>query len=179
MFKVKEGIAMEIRIRLATPKDAKTMGEIHHHSWEKAYENLMSSDYIRQKFPTTMELYQKTLFENNDTQYVLEYNEIPVGIMCVDLPYGEEKDTTILELHRLYIHPDYWHMGIGTIAINFAFNKAKNSGIKKMIVWVFENNNIAVKFYEAFGFYQDGLCKEYLCRTVNQVCVRMTVDFCS
>jgi len=81
-------------------------------------------------------------------------------------------DGSFWELHGIYLHPDYYRRGIGTIALDFAVNKAKAAGKTNMLLWVFEENVNSIKFYEKCGFAADGASKIYNCgKEMN--CIRM------
>ena len=47
-------------------------------------------------------------------------------------------------------------MGIGSRAMNFAFDDARNLDKKVMVLWVFADNTASVKFYMKCGFSSDG-----------------------
>ena len=76
----------------------------------------------------------------------------------------------INRLWRTYI--DYYRRGIGTIALEFAMDKARSADKTNMVLWVFEENLNAIKFYEKCGFAPDGASKIYnFGKEMN--CIRM------
>lgn len=145
-----------VSIRLAKPTDALDMAEVGMRSWEVAYKDIIPEDYIREKNATRPEQYKRVITEDNENSYVIQYKGKTVGIMKVDAPQDNDADDTFYELHYIYLHPDYFRMGIGTQAMDFAFEKARNLGKKIMTVWVLEDNVNSVKFYEKCGFVADG-----------------------
>jgi len=146
---------MNITIRLATPADALDMAEIHMRSWEVAYKDIIPMEYIKAKNATRQELWQRIVTEDNDRHYVLQVDGKTVGMMTIALP-KEEQGEEYYELHGIYLHPDYFGGGIGTRAVEFAFDRARQLGKSKMIVWTFAENHKAIKFYEKFSFVADG-----------------------
>ena len=144
-----------ITIRLATPADAADMAEIHMRSWEAAYKGIIPEDYIEEKNATRMALYKRVITDDNTSFHVIQYDEKTIGIMRL-APPQDDVGNDIYELHCLYLYPDYFRMGIGTKAMEFAFDMAR--GLKKtaMIVWVLDENVKAIKFYENCGFTKDG-----------------------
>jgi ribosomal protein S18 acetylase RimI-like enzyme len=79
-----------------------------------------------------------------------------VGIMKVAAAQDSDLDDSFYELHYIYLHPDYFRMGIGIKAMAFAFDKARSLEKKTMVVWVLERNENAIKLYEKCGFAADG-----------------------
>lgn len=162
---------MDISIRLARPADALAMAEIYSLSWEAAYKNIIPPEYIRRKNLTNPALFQRIITDDNNRQYIIECNGKAVGIMCVDVPQENTVaiindngiDDSFYELHGIYLHPDHYRKGIGTVALDFAFKKAREAGKCNMIVWVFEENIGSISFYQNCGFHADGARKIYDC----------------
>lgn len=151
---------MSITIRLAVPDDAPDMAKIIMCSWEAAYKDFIPAEYIREKNSTRPQLYKRIITEENTNSYVIQYNGKTVGIMCVAPPRDNDAGDDFYELHYIYLHPDYFRQGIGTRAMEYAFNKARCLGKKAMTLWVFAENRNAVKFYERCGFAADGCSRE-------------------
>jgi GNAT superfamily N-acetyltransferase len=144
-----------ITIRLAVPVDAPDMAEVHMRSWDATYKGIMPDDFIREKNATRPELYKRVITDENKNTYVIQYNGKTVGIMCVAPPQDKEL-TDCCELHYIYLHPDYFRQGVGSQAMKFAYEIARNDGKTGMVLWVLEKNEGSIKFYEKCGFIADG-----------------------
>ncbi|MDD4493711.1 MAG: GNAT family N-acetyltransferase [Eubacteriales bacterium] len=142
-------------IRLATPSDAPDMAEVHMRSWEVAYKDILPADFIREKNATRPELYKRVITEENENSYVIQYSGKTVGILKV-APPQDENLRDCYELHYIYLHPDYFRLGIGSQAMDFAFDIARSFGKSGMVLWVLEKNIDSIKFYEKCGFVPDG-----------------------
>lgn len=59
-------------------------------------------------------------------------------------------EKTVMDIHRLMVHPDHFRKGIAQMLLNFAENSEK--GIDKVIVSTGSKNKPAVHFYEMNGF---------------------------
>ena len=164
-----------ITIRLARPADAPDMAEIHARSWEVAYKDIIPDDYIKTKNATRPALFKRIITDENTTQYVIQVDGKSVGIMGIDFPQDNDVSDDFYELRGIYLHPDYYRKGIGTQAVDFAFDKARSLGKKYMNVWVFAENYNSIKFYEKCGFTADGQSKTYDCRKITN-CIRMKKD---
>lgn len=170
----------DIVIRLAKPADAPDMAEIHARSWEAAYKDIIPADYIRKKNATRPALWRRIITEENTSQYVILQGEKTVGILCVAPPQLEKGQTlndigiddSYYELHGIYLHPDFCRRGIGTKAMEFAIEKARETGKSRMILWVFAENINSIRFYESLGFAADGATKLYNCGK-EMKCIRM------
>lgn len=171
---------MNILIRLATRADAPDMANIHARSWEVAYKDIIPAEYIKEKNSTRAARWERILSAENKIHYIILNGNTAVGMLTIGAPQHENIeikndigiDDSFWELHSIYLHPDYYHRGIGTIALDFAMNKAREAGKTNMLLWVFEENKNAVKFYEKCGFAADGASKVYNCdKKMN--CIRM------
>jgi ribosomal protein S18 acetylase RimI-like enzyme len=136
------------------------MAEVHMRSWEVAYKDIIPIDFIREKNATRPALYERVITDENTNTYVIQSDRKTVGIMRVAPPQDDDVDDDFFELHFLYLHPDYFRMGIGTQAMNFAFEKARKLTKTGMIVWVLAENINSVNFYKKCGFTADGKTSE-------------------
>ncbi|HOQ38131.1 GNAT family N-acetyltransferase [Acetivibrio clariflavus] len=81
-------------------------------------------------------MWRRILSVENSIHYIVLNNNTAVGIVTVGPPQYEEIeikndigiDNSFWELHGIYLHPDYFRHGIGTIAIEFAMDKVRESG---------------------------------------------------
>ena len=164
---------MNITIRLATPADAPDMAEVHMRSWEVAYKDIIPPEYIQATNATRPALWKRIITDENTTQYVIQTRGKTVGIMCVvATPQDDDVSNDVCELEGIYLHPDYYRQGIGTQAMEFAFDIARGWGKTAMTLWVFAENANSIKFYEKCGFTADGKTKTLDCgRTME--CMRM------
>lgn len=163
---------MTILIRPALPADATDMAEIHVRSWEAAYKDIVPADYMDKMKATGPGKWQKILSEGKYPQMIILQNGKTVGIMCVAAPGDDDLDDRVYELYGLYLHPDYYRQGIGTRAMEYAYDMARGKGKTAMTLWVFAENLNAIKFYEKCGFIPDGKRKTLNCGR-SMVAVRM------
>lgn len=61
-----------------------------------------------------------------------------------------------IELCEFYVEPFFKGMGIGRKLIQYVIDEAKAAKIKRIFLWVIEENVPARRFYEANGFRQNG-----------------------
>ena len=156
---------MKIYIRSAVLEDAPDMAEAYMRSWEVAYKNIVPADYIREKRKKNIAQTKRILNDENLNlfQYVILIDNAIVGVMTIAPARDDDTDDNFYELCGIYLHPDYYRQGIGTHAMDFAFDKARNLGKKIMTLWVFADNINSIKFYEKCGFAADGKTKILNC----------------
>ncbi|KAK2960804.1 putative polyamine N-acetyltransferase [Blattamonas nauphoetae] len=85
----------------------------------------------------------------------------------------ETHDPNGLEIHRIYILPEFKRRGIGKFLINHAEKIAREAGCGSMWLGVWERNFGALEFYKNMGFVQTG-SHEFLLGTDRQTDLIMT-----
>ena len=147
-------------IRLAVPADVPDMAEVLCRSWEVAYRDIIPAEFIHEKNSTRLEQYRQSITDDNSTQYVIQENRKTIGIMWVAPSQDDDMGDNCYDVHAIYLHPDYSQQGIGTQAMEFAFDIARNLGKTIITVWVLKENLNSVRFCEKCGFLADGKVKE-------------------
>ena len=150
---------MTATIRLAKPSDAPVMADIHASSWSAAYQDIMPSEYIKEKNATRSDLWKKIVTDENTTHHIIEINSVAVGLITFAQPNDDDVDDGFYEILGIYLCPDFFRKGIGTQAVSFAVDEAKKLGKKFMVLWVLEENENSVNFYKKCGFEPDGKTK--------------------
>jgi ribosomal protein S18 acetylase RimI-like enzyme len=96
--------------------------------------------------------------------------------MDVDIARDSDLDDSFYELCGIYLHPDYYRMGIGSKAMKFALEKAHEKNKKHIVVWVFEENENSINFYKKHGFMADGMTRIHdYGKPVNSIRMRRIV----
>lgn len=150
---------MNITIRLATPYDAPKMAEIHMKSWEIAYKDIIPIDFINEKNSTRHSLYKRVITEENMNSYIILDGDKEVGIFKIADPQDNDLGDDFYELHYIYLHPDYFRLGIGTKVMEFVCDKVRCLNKKAISCWVLADNVNSIQFYDKCGFIPDGASK--------------------
>jgi len=92
------------------------------------------------------------------TFYIAFDDRTPCGICSTcasrddDLPgYGE--------VVAIYALQNYWSKGVGKLLMDTAIAGLKERGYNRVILWTFEANTRARRFYEKYGYIFDGTKK--------------------
>lgn len=143
---------MNIQIRYANPSEAITTTKIRMYSWLSAYDHIFGKPAIIENFENKLNdvNYKKATKKIilNKKMFVACDDGKPVGMMVIDKPkYGMK----IMEVHALYVLPDYQRFGIGKMLMNKAFDIAKLHNIKKLNWFALKDNVIGNAFYQKIG----------------------------
>jgi ribosomal protein S18 acetylase RimI-like enzyme len=114
-----------------------------------AYKDL--EDY---KYSTRREVknYFKWLLKRDpDGVFILEENGRLIGVVACDSKWIAEEES-VLEIHELFVLPEYRGTGAGEKLLDIALKYAKKKGLKKAMLWVGKGNKRAIKFYKKEGF---------------------------
>ncbi len=148
-----------LNFRLANPSDLKNIARLHARSWQTAYKNVLSEDFLENEVERERLQYWKKKFDpaqRADNQWVLlaEKDGELLGFICVI--GNENKDYGSL-IDNLHVRPDTKGQGIGRQLLEKGLTHIReNFPDKGAYLWVFKNNQPAVNFYERAG----GLCAE-------------------
>ncbi|KTC90629.1 GNAT family N-acetyltransferase [Fluoribacter dumoffii] len=139
-------------IRTATLEDAEAIAQIHICSWQKMYR-----DFIPEIILQNLSLEERTqqwydLIKQEVKVLVLEIENQIIGFASICPFRNFSEDNSMGEISAIYLHPDYWRKGFGTQLCKAAISELTNQGYKKILLWVFEDNIQARKFYDALGF---------------------------
>lgn len=98
--------------------------------------------------------------ENNVNIVVVINNKIIGSINILQLK--GKKVSHVAELN-ISVHKDYRNIGIGKSLLALALNRINdNKNIRKIILYVFENNDRAIHLYSSCGFQIEGVLTDYI-----------------
>lgn len=145
-------------IRKATQKDASDIANVHFHSWNDAYLDLLPASYINK--------------ENQLTKKIAMWEQIlPQSTVDVWVAYDEGKKiigfigyyshNNFYEITTLYVLSDYQGQGVGTNLIKMSLETlSKFNANASFYLWVLSNNSSAISFYRKNGFEYSGESSE-------------------
>lgn len=138
----------EYVIRKNRLEDQEQMARIKVDGWRNAYDNIVSSKYLKKlNYEEQTKRYIASFEEYKDLVLVAVKNKEVLGYSCFN-PQNEKYDA---ELVSLYIKPDYLNQGIGTTLFKETAKELGEQNKKNMIVWCFKDNQNARVFYEDLG----------------------------
>jgi RimJ/RimL family protein N-acetyltransferase len=71
------------------------------------------------------------------------------------------RNSHIIYLGGIGIHPQFWNKGFGSLMLNEVISLVKNSGHRRIELTVASSNTQAIRMYEKAGFVNEGTLKRY------------------
>ena len=119
-------------------------GYVHWKSWHGTYAGLMPQAYLEN---ITLEKCVKMAHKWPQNTLLLKVHGKSVGFACV----GKSKDTDGAdEIVAIYLLRDYQGMKLGYALLKEAVTRL--AGSHKIVLWVLQGNDRAIRFYQKFGF---------------------------
>ena len=149
-------------IRKAVPGDEQVLAYIQTESWKAAFAGILSPE----------ELVRCTDLQNAEQMY----RNILLSEFCdMEIEFVEDKPhciaawgtnrcdlgDTVGELICIHSLQNNWAKGYGSAMMNYVLDQLQQANYESVILWVFEDNKRARKFYEKHGFELTGQTKAY------------------
>jgi predicted acetyltransferase len=161
----------DTRIHKAELGDESTVASILCKAWQSAFSEIITADemakFADEKRHTAN--FRRVLESDGFTPiYIAALNSEQCGIIS----FGKSRDldspntAEIIAIHSL---DSVWSKGVGHAMMEFALAELRRLGYQEVMLWVFEANNRARKFYERHGFSTDGAVKDSGFRNVKEV----------
>lgn len=154
-----------IRIEKAVPADADDVEELYGAVCDYLEDKEYNPGWHRGSYPTRDEV---EFYLKDDTLYVARMDGKVVGSIVLsessnaeadeELRYEKENTDGSLYVHTFVTHPDYHRRGIGSAMLQFAERIAREQGMDRLRLYVYEKNSVAIRAYERNGFVFQ--CKE-------------------
>ena len=145
---------MATRIRKATAADSCGIARVHVDSWRSSYADVVPSDVLAGlSYGDRQKMWDGILDSQTKDKhcYVAETSDDRiVGFACGG-PVSENLEHYEGEIYSIYLLEDFQRGGIGRQLLLSTAGRMKDDGIESMLLWVFEKNHGARRFYESLG----------------------------
>lgn len=152
-----------VHVRHATEADAPAIAAIHIEGWRAAYRGLVPDAILDgRSLPEATErranaLRDRSPDDPNRTWVVTAGGEIRgFATTCPGRDGSAPPPDGAGEVAAIYLDPGSVGIGIGRTLFDHAVRDLVERGFDPLVVWVFEANARARRFYEAAGFAPDG-----------------------
>ncbi len=147
-------------IRKATIDDAPDIVAVNIKSWQQAYTRLIPVDILSNlSGKDRLQRWQAGFKDNRFHCFLEERDSRIIGYSC----HGKYRDENISpacgEINSIYLLKEYWGSGIGSSLLSGSLSHLKSLHFEKCFIWVLENNDRAIKFYQHHEFQFDGETK--------------------
>lgn len=148
-------------VRAATIDDARAISEIHVDSWREAYREILTDEYlVTLDKDARKDFWIESLASPQSKVFVAERERALVGWCAFGQCRDKDKDTNWAEIFAMYVDPEHWGTGIGTILMSQVAGSIASSGFRHVSLWVLKDNAIGRRFYKRVGFGHDGTTEE-------------------
>jgi ribosomal protein S18 acetylase RimI-like enzyme len=161
----------EARVRAATVDDAPVIADIHVRGWQMTYRGLVPDAALDRLSIERRQVGWHDIIERQaqaldagdhamtDRTWVVEADGLVVGFAATGPGRSESAKPPdgAGEIHSIYIARGSSGRGFGRALFAHAVEDLQTRAFEPIVVWVFEANAVARRFYEAAGFRADGV----------------------
>ena len=165
---------MDYEIKRANMGDEDIFAFIQTESWKSAFKGILNDEILEKytQIDKATAMYRRIISENIGNGYLLTVDGAPHCIAWwdstreIDMPgYAE-----LICIHSL---ENGWRRGYGSKMMDVVLCDIAKAGYSKVMLWVFEENTRARRFYESIGFTLTEKKKQSFEST--EVCYEMTL----
>jgi len=151
-----------MNVRHAQSMDARGIAKVHVASWQAAYRGIFPDSFLDQLSVSNREAFwAKTLAEGRSSVLVIEEQGNVIGFSCFGSSRDEDVDPSIIgEIYAIYFDPRHWAKGHGSLLAAETLELLQEQGFSEISLWVLNDNQRAIRFYQKLGFAADGTQKE-------------------
>ena len=151
---------MEYTIERVKLGDETALAYIQTESWKAGFKNILRTDVLQRctQIDKVTAMYRRLLEQNIGNGYLLKVEGNPHCIAWWDAT-REKNMPGYAELICIHSLQDKWRKGYGSKMMNAVLQDISTAGFSKVMLWVFEDNKRARRFYEAHGFTTCGKMK--------------------
>ncbi len=145
-----------ITINKADLKDSKVLVELARQTFVESHgRSALKSEidsYVNEKY--SFDVFNSELADKNNIYHLIYFNEIPVGFSKIVLNAASEKIRTqnITKLDRIYILEKYYNQKLGLKLFEFIVKFSKENNQAGMWLFVWTENERAIRFYQKNKF---------------------------
>jgi GNAT superfamily N-acetyltransferase len=153
-----------MRVRIAEPRDARSIATIHVESWRGAYRGLVPDEHLDElSIDRRAAFWSEVLAHGPEWRqrtWIAERDGTPLGFATAGASRDPDLDRALFgELQAIYVDPEHWRGGAGRVLLEAAESFLREEGFVAATLWVLEGNERALGFYGAMGWRADGATK--------------------
>ncbi len=151
---------MEYTIEQVKLGDEVALAFIQTESWKAGFKGILSTDTLEKytQMDKATAMYRHLLEQNIGNGYLLKVEGNPHCIAWWD-ETRESDMPDYAELICIHSLQKQWRKGYGSKMMDAVMHDIAKAGYSKVMLWVFEDNTRARRFYEALGFVASGKVK--------------------
>ncbi len=140
--------------------DEQALAYIQTESWKAAFKDILDDEELVRctNIDKATAMYRRLLEQNVGNGYLLKVEGKPHCIAWWDATRAADMPG-YAELICIHSLPNQWRRGYGSRMMERVLKDIQTAGYKKVMLWVFEQNESARAFYEKHGFAWKGKVK--------------------
>ncbi|HLJ55216.1 MAG TPA: GNAT family N-acetyltransferase [Chthonomonadaceae bacterium] len=167
---------MDIEYRAAKAEDAAGIAAVEVLAQQTAYRHFLPAAHLDSLSESHRTRVWHGFIQSDDPTRVIvaAHDQRVVGWMRI----GKSSDPAMGYVFDLFVLPDYWGKGVGERLMRDAHLAFKDNGHKGALLYVFEDNMRARRFYVRLGWSADGRVydTEISGLTVRFLCYKLTLE---
>ena len=145
-----------MRVKAATPDDARSMAEVHVASWRAAYAGIVTAGYLAGLSVEQREVsWKRQLLEGVPQVLIARDGPGVIGFIAFGACRDKEAPSSFAEIWAVYVLPSHWSLGVGRALWLAARESLLDQGFAAVTLWVLALNARGIRFYSAAGFAVD------------------------
>jgi ribosomal protein S18 acetylase RimI-like enzyme len=146
-------------VREATIADAVAIARVHVASWQVAYRELIPASRLATfTVPARTAAWRHNLGRRSEV-FTDVFDDGDDGIVGF-ASFGASRELPGWgEIWAIYVAPEAWGRGVGSALFADAMATLAARGLARVMLWVLEGNERALRFYQGSGFVLDGARK--------------------
>jgi ribosomal protein S18 acetylase RimI-like enzyme len=139
-----------IDIRPADMRDAADVAQVHDNSWLSTYRGIIPQANLERMIVRRGPIWWQRAIRRGVKILVLDFDGVIAGYATV----GKNRAQTLPfdgEIFELYLEPEFQGVGLGTRLFINARDELARLGMNTSVVWVLDDNEAAIRFYENAG----------------------------
>jgi len=145
-------------IRAARPGDALRIATVHVEAWRIAYRGIVPDHFLNSlSIEERAARWRKDLEAGHPLTWIAELGDSGTKLGWISAGASRDEDATppTGEIWAVYIDPDNWGKGVGRALCHTAEQELRRRGFTQVTLWVLEQNERALRFYQSNGFVRD------------------------
>ncbi len=140
-----------MNIRPLSKDDIQSVAKVNAYSWKKAFRGILSDKLLNDITVETMEEgWEDIITRQNRANLCAEIDNCLAGFISFNrFPLEGQIQGEII---GIYVHPDFWRLGVGKALLNSAIEKMRDRQFTQVYLWTMTENKISRSFYEKEKF---------------------------
>ena len=174
---------MAVAIRPATLEDARELAAVHLEGWQWGYRDILPAGYLAGLDLDEWEAQWVGNFTaswaDDMTALLAEEDGRGIGLVACGTAgamFGPPPGGAG-EVFAIYLREDAQGTGVGRALFEAGTQALKDRGFERAVLWVYEANDRARRFYESAGWHAGGETGSHQVEGVDYPVVRYSIDF--